>query len=94
MKYLCVGLVAGPLLAMLALLAVANLRRGGGLRRLVDVLLAGAGCLALFAPWLIRTGAYTGNPVFPLASSLLGATAGQPSRRRCGNTAMPPRRPI
>jgi len=66
-KYLSVGFIAGPLLAMM--LAVSG-RRGS---RLAHVALAGAATAALFAPWLIRNAAATGNPVFPLATELFGA---------------------
>ena len=65
-KYLSVGLVAGPLLAVM--LAVCAFRRG----RLTHWLLACVACVALFSPWLIRNAVNTGNPVFPLATGTFG----------------------
>ena len=65
-KYLSVGLVAGPLLAVL--LAVCLPRP----RRLGQWALACLVCLVAAAPWLIRNGINTANPAFPLATSLLG----------------------
>ena len=35
-------------------------------------MIAGALCVALLSPWLIRNTAYTGNPVFPLATDVFG----------------------
>jgi len=65
-KYLSVGLVLAPvILVMLA----ASLRSP---RRLGHAALAGAAALLLFSPWLARNAAYTGNPVFPLATSVFG----------------------
>lgn len=64
-KYLAVGFVAGPLLAVLLAL---SLRR----RRPLDVLVAALLAAALLAPWLVRNAANTGNPVFPLATGLFG----------------------
>ena len=65
-KYLSVGLVAGPVLAVM--LAVC-LRRPARLRQWAAACLA---CAALMSPWLVRNTANTGNPVFPLATGLLG----------------------
>ncbi len=65
-KYLSVGLVAGPVLAVMLIVALR------ARRRLRDVALAGALTLVLFAPWLVRNALYTGNPVFPLATGLFG----------------------
>lgn len=69
-KYLSVGLIAGPVL--LAMLACAVARRDR-LRALSDVAVVAGVSLVLFSPWLIRNVAYTGNPVFPLATRTLGA---------------------
>lgn len=66
-KYLSVGLTAGPVLVVMLLAGLLVRRRAAW-----HVLPAGAACLLLFAPWLVRNMVYTGNPVFPLASSLLG----------------------
>jgi hypothetical protein len=35
-------------------------------------MLAGALCVAMLSPWLIRNTVYTGNPVFPLATNIFG----------------------
>lgn len=64
-KYLSVGLVAGPVLAVLLVAAIAK-------RRPIDWPIAAAACGLLFAPWLIRNAIWVGNPVFPLATDLLG----------------------
>lgn len=65
-KYLSVGLVAGPLLAVMLGLSIVRPRRLGGF------LAAAAVCAAMMLPWLIRNWVYTGNPVFPLLTGLLG----------------------
>lgn len=67
-KYLCVGLVAGPVLG--AMLAAAMIRRHW--RALAHVPAAATVALLLLCPWLVRNTVSTGNPVFPLATSLLG----------------------
>jgi hypothetical protein len=67
-KYLAVGLVAVPLGATMLVLATV-LRRPRGL---AQAALAAAIGLVLFAPWLVRNAAATGNPVFPLATSVFG----------------------
>ncbi len=67
-KYLSVGFVVAPVLLVMLVAAV---RRKG--RGLAHVAVAGGLTLALFSPWLIRNAAYTGNPVFPLATHVLGA---------------------
>ncbi|MCY2925817.1 MAG: glycosyltransferase family 39 protein, partial [Planctomycetota bacterium] len=68
MKYLGVGLVAGPVLA--AMLAWALVRRRW--RTLAHVAAAAGVALLLFSPWLVRNTISTGNPVFPLATSVFG----------------------
>jgi hypothetical protein len=65
-KYLSVGLVAGPVLAVMMLFA---LRSG---RRFAYFVLAAVVTLALFSPWLVRNAAATGNPVFPLMTRTFG----------------------
>jgi 4-amino-4-deoxy-L-arabinose transferase-like glycosyltransferase len=74
-KYLSVGLIAGPLLAvMLAAVVLPAVRRQWPLARarLLGACGAGLVCLVLFSPWLVRNLQNTGNPVFPLATGLLG----------------------
>ena len=66
-KYLSVGLSAGPVLAAM-LTAGLLVRRQAA----YHVVLSGTMCLLLLAPWLARNTVYTGNPVFPLATTLLG----------------------
>lgn len=88
-KYLSVGFVAGPVLVVMLLCVPGNGRR------LMDLLLAAAVTLALFSPWLIRNTILTGNPVFPLATSLFGQgywTDLQAQRWRAGHApgAHPP----
>ncbi|HOF17497.1 MAG TPA: glycosyltransferase family 39 protein, partial [Phycisphaerae bacterium] len=65
-KYLSVGFVAAPLLAVMVLAGARNARR------LAHAALAAVLALAMFSPWLIRNTAYTGNPVFPLATQWFG----------------------
>jgi len=65
-KYLSVGLVAGPLLAIMLMVCIRRPRRLGQLA------LACVVCAAIASPWLIRNLTNTGNPVFPLASGLFG----------------------
>lgn len=66
-KYLAVGFVAAPVLAVMFLSSLVSLRR------LPQVALAAVLALALMSPWLIRNTAATGNPVFPLLTEQLGA---------------------
>ena len=68
-KYLSVGLVAGPVLLVMFGLAVVRRKRLAGLGH---VMLVGGAAVLLFSPWLIRNAAYTGNPVFPLATGAFG----------------------
>jgi len=87
-KYLAVAMVAGPVIvAMLALAAIDR-------RRLVHVPLAALMALLPFAPWLVRNAAYTGNPVFPLATGALGrAHWSAESQRRWSHGHGPETRP-
>ena len=66
-KYLSVGLAAGPVLAAMAAMGLRRRRK-----ELWHVLPGGAACLVLFLPWLARNYVRTGNPVFPLATTMLG----------------------
>ena len=111
-KYLAVGLVAAPVLAVMVAAVVSGVawrrclspcdarapgtwrqttspchpsdegqnansepvlsRQRNGIGIICQVVLAGALCIALLSPWLIRNTVYTGNPVFPLATDVLG----------------------
>jgi len=85
-KYLSVGLVAGPLLAVM--LAVCAFRRARG----THWVLAVAACATLFSPWLLRNAVHTGNPVFPLATGTFGRghwTAAQADRWDAAHVAPP-----
>ncbi|MFW6154339.1 MAG: ArnT family glycosyltransferase [Planctomycetota bacterium] len=76
-KYLAVGFVAAPVLAVML---VAGRARG---RPLAHALVAAGVCAALASPWLIRNVVETGNPVFPLATGVFGTghwTAEQAAR--------------
>jgi len=65
-KYLSVALVAAPVLAVMTVAGVRNVRRLG------HVVIAAVAATVLLAPWLIRNTAATGNPVFPLATTVFG----------------------
>ncbi len=65
-KYLAAAFVALPVLAVMLLSGL------GSLRRIGQFAAAGLLCMLMMTPWLIRTGVYTGNPVFPLATQQLG----------------------
>ena len=65
-KYLSVGFVAAPIGIMMLIFSLKSRRR------LSHLPLVAAVALMLFAPWGIRNAIYTGNPVFPLATKLLG----------------------
>ena len=77
-KYLSVGLVAGPVLAvmLIASLSCRRMEAPNAIYRvwspLAHVALAGGAAVMLFSPWLLRNTAATGNPVFPLARGLFG----------------------
>ncbi|MCD4823310.1 MAG: hypothetical protein K8S55_01775 [Phycisphaerae bacterium] len=65
-KYLSVGFIVGPVLAVCLAAALVNRRR-------LWQLAVMAGLVGLvFCPWLIRNTVYTRNPVFPLATSVFG----------------------
>ena len=66
MKYLSVGFVAAPVLLVML---IASLRRG---KRIAQIVLAALITLVLFSPWGVRNAVYTGNPVFPLGTSVFG----------------------
>jgi len=87
-KYLSVGLIAAPVLAVMGGAAATQGRRWA------QVLLAGGVALAVFSPWLIRNAAATGNPVFPLATSVFGRGHwDEQSARRWRDGHSPERRP-
>lgn len=67
-KYLSVGFVAAPVLAVM-LVACIRRRRFG---RLAHVAIVALAALTLWSPWLMRNAATTGNPVFPLATGIFG----------------------
>jgi hypothetical protein len=52
-----------------AFVAKSNAKRASVLKSLVVI---GCLCLAITAPWLVRSYVYLGNPVFPLMQSILG----------------------
>ncbi len=65
-KYLSVGLVAGPLLLIMFVFALFKRKK------YVSVLTAVTASVVMFFPWLLRNFMNTGNPVFPLATSIFG----------------------
>ncbi len=67
-KYLCVGFVALPVLAVMAAIAAARRSKGA----VAQWVLASLLCVMPLAPWLVRNTINTGNPVFPLATGFLG----------------------
>ena len=78
---LCAGLAGGCKYTALVLVSAALgiawlLTMRGGLRtRAARCALFAAGTLAAFSPWLIRSAAFTGNPVYPFAYEWLGGSA-------------------
>lgn len=73
----CLGLACGMKYTAFAMsgavVLVAWLVSGKPTRqRLVHMLIAGAMTALIASPWLIRNFAWTGNPVFPLATSVFG----------------------
>jgi hypothetical protein len=84
-KYLAVGLVAAPVLAVMLAAAVMKKKVPPSEESLLNrerktifsgkigqVMLAGVLSVVMLSPWLIRNTVYTGNPVFPLATDILG----------------------
>jgi 4-amino-4-deoxy-L-arabinose transferase-like glycosyltransferase len=67
-KYLSVGFIVAPV----AVLMVLRLPGRDWTRRLGQAALALVVTVAMMSPWLIRNVAWTSNPVFPLATDLLG----------------------
>ena len=65
----------GVLGATVLLVALAKLRPAG--ERALDVLLFGGVALAVLAPWYLRIFLLTGNPVFPYAAGIFGASPWQ-----------------
>jgi 4-amino-4-deoxy-L-arabinose transferase-like glycosyltransferase len=88
-KYLSVGFVALPvLIAMLIGIARPPRRQVGHLG------IAAMASLLLFAPWLVRNLAYTGNPVFPLATQSFGRGHwSEESEQRWNDGHAPDKRP-
>ncbi len=76
MKYISIGIIAGPVLVMMLLASVRSKKR------FLSLLLAGLAILIIFSPWLIRNCAYTGNPVFPLATGTLGRAHWSPESQQ------------
>ncbi len=66
-KYLAVGFVALPVFIAMTLVSLKSAKA------LAGVGLAIVTTLLMFSPWLLRNVSLTGNPVFPLASNVLGA---------------------
>jgi hypothetical protein len=88
-KYLSVGFIVAPVLVVMFVAAIFRLRSLG------HVLLAAALTVTLMAPWLVRNYAATGNPVFPLGTTVLGRgywSAQEQQRWLAGHgpTAQPP----
>ncbi|MHC4715980.1 MAG: hypothetical protein ACYS5V_03360, partial [Planctomycetota bacterium] len=82
--------VAAPVIAVM--LAVGVVR----VRRLAGVATAALAAVAVFAPWLVRNAAVTGNPVFPLATVTFGRGHwdDETARRwRTAHSLYPPRGP-
>jgi hypothetical protein len=88
MKYLAVAFVAAPVAAVMAVASVRSVKEMPSRKRLKHLALVAALTLVLFAPWLARNAAYTGNPVFPLATGVFGCghwSAQQQQRWRDGH---------
>lgn len=88
-KYLSLGLVALPVLAVMA---VGSLRSGTRFKHIAAAALA---MTILLSPYLIRNYAYVRNPVFPLATGLLGRGHWSPQEQArwqagTGPTKQPP----
>ncbi len=66
-KYLSVGLIAGPVLTVMLIASMVRHRR-----RIPHVVLSAGMAIVLFSPWLIRNTIATANPVFPLATKIFG----------------------
>jgi hypothetical protein len=72
-KYLSVGFIAVPVLAVMLATALWPLRsRHLRVSLLWHAAIAGVMTLLLLSPWLIRDAIATGNPVFPLATNIFG----------------------
>lgn len=88
-KYTAAGLVVLPLAAMLVLFD-----REGIAQRVARASKFAAVALLAFLPWAVRNVAFTGNPVFPLATGVLGGrdwTVEQAARWQRGHS-LPPER--
>lgn len=87
-KYLSVGLIAAPVLAMMLIFSV---RSGQRLRQFAVAALMSA---VMFSPWLIRNVVLTGNPVFPLMTRTFGSGHwSQQSEQRWIDGHAPDKRP-
>jgi len=88
MKYLSVLFLVAPVVLVMIVAAV---RSGKRLAHLLPVALM---TFVLFSPWLIRNFAATGNPMFPLATSVLGkGHLSEQVARRWRDGHAPDRRP-
>ena len=65
-KYLSVGLLAGPVLLAMLLISFKRIRT---MWHLTPAILAAG---LLFSPWIIRNVVYTDNPIFPLGTTIFG----------------------
>lgn len=91
-KYTAVPMVAGMLGFAVAAGVVA--RRGQALKQALIVVVVAA---VVFAPWALRDIAWTGNPVFPLATKIFGKahfTDDQVERYRIAHAPPPALRPL
>jgi hypothetical protein len=68
-KYLAILFVAAPVVAGMLLVTLLTSNRIATIRHLAPVILLAAVTLS---PWLVRNQLLTGNPVFPLATNVLG----------------------
>ena len=89
-KYLSFALVAVPVLAMMLVYCAGRARL---LWHVGPAILAVA---MVVSPWLIRTAAYTGNPIFPLATETLGRGhwSRQSQQRWINAHSVPPDEPV
>ena len=74
-KYLAVGFVVAPVAAVMLIRALVARRAAMLGQTAAAMLVAGA----MFSPWLIRNAVATGNPVFPLASTIFGRPVSWPA---------------
>lgn len=84
-KYLSAPFIVLPVLAAMLGLAAAAKGRGLG-----GVLLAAVIAAAAFSPWLIRNTLAAGNPVFPVANTVLGSAHWDPMQQQRWNDGHSP----